>query len=315
MKEESGILNVIKPLGWTSMDVVRMLKRLTKQKRVGHAGTLDPLATGLLPICFGQATRVMEYLVDSPKTYMAVIQLGVSTDSYDAAGKITSVADSSSIGTKDIESALDRYKGTFSQVPPMFSALKKDGKRLYKLARAGKEVDRPPREVSIYKMDMLDWSNPNVTLEIQCGRGMYVRSLAHDIGVALGCGAHLSQLDRIRTGPFDYSTALEISKAETACATGHWASCLYPIDYPLMKFRAATVTQDTEQAIRQKQAVYLNTSHDVLETSDLCRVYSSDGDLIAIAEPSGSGNNMWRAKKLFNRDLIAKGTQNAVQTS
>ena len=314
MKEESGILSVIKPLGWTSMDVVRMLKRLTKQKRVGHAGTLDPLATGLLPICFGQATRVMEYLVDSPKTYMAVIQLGVSTDSYDAAGQITSVADTSSIGIKDIESSLDRYKGTFSQVPPMFSALKKDGKRLYKLARAGKEVDRPPREVSIYKMDMLDWSHPNVTLEIQCGRGMYVRSLAHDIGVDLGCGAHLSQLDRIRTGPFDYSTALEISKAETVCATGSWASCLYPIDYPLMKFIAATVTQDIEQAIRQKQPVYLNTSHDGLETSDLCRVYSSDGHLIAIAEPSGSGNNMWRAKKLFNRDLIAKDTRNAVQT-
>ena len=308
MEEENGILSIIKPVGWTSMDVVRMLKRLTKQKRVGHAGTLDPRATGLLPICFGQATRVMEYLVDSPKTYMAVIELGVSTDSYDAAGQVTSIAETSLINTEDIESALDKYKGTFNQVPPMFSALKKEGKRLYKLARAGKEVDRPPREVSIYKMDMLDWSQPNVTLEIQCGRGMYVRSLAHDIGVDLGCGAHLSQLDRIKTGPFDYSTALDISKAEKVCTTGDWISCLYPIDFPLMKLRSATVSPHIERAIRQKQAVYLNTSHCQSGASHLCRVYSSEGDLIAIAEPSSEGGNMWRAKKLFNAHLMIKGT-------
>ena len=155
MNEVSGILNVIKPLGWTSMDVVRKLKGLTRQKKVGHAGTLDPEATGILPICFGQATRVMEYLVDSPKSYEAVIKLGVSTDSYDAVGNIMKVQDSSDITQADVEKGLLKYQGAFDQIPPMYSALKKNGERLYNLARAGKEVIREPREVNIYNLDVI----------------------------------------------------------------------------------------------------------------------------------------------------------------
>ena len=147
MSELHGILNLIKPLDWTSMDVVRLVKRLTGQKRVGHAGTLDPQATGVLPVCLGQATRLMEYLVDNPKSYRSTIRLGVTTDTYDSEGKVVRDLDPSYVSREDVERSLDAFRGTFLQVPPMYSALKVDGTRLYKLARAGREVERKPREV------------------------------------------------------------------------------------------------------------------------------------------------------------------------
>ena len=204
MSEITGIISISKPLEWTSMEVVRRVKRLTRQKRVGHAGTLDPQATGVLPICFGQATRIMEYLVDSLKVYKAVIRLGVSTDTYDSQGQITATNDPSHVTYEDIEREMEAFRGVFLQVPPMYSALKRDGERLYNLARAGKEVEREPREVEIYKSAITDWRPPDVEVEIECGRGMYVRSLAHDLGAALGCGAHLKELVRLRTGPLQY---------------------------------------------------------------------------------------------------------------
>ncbi|MBI2856367.1 MAG: tRNA pseudouridine(55) synthase TruB, partial [Chloroflexi bacterium] len=200
MTEVQGILNVIKPPQWTSMDVVRLIKRLTRQKRVGHAGTLDPQATGILPICIGQATRVMEYLVNSPKTYHAVVQLGVSTDTYDAQGQITDVRDPSHITLQDVDTALEAFRGVFYQVPPMYSALKREGERLYNLARAGKEVAREPRKVESFRLEVTGWNPPEVELEIECGRGLYVRSLAYDMGVALGCGASLGGLTRLSSG-------------------------------------------------------------------------------------------------------------------
>jgi tRNA pseudouridine55 synthase len=298
MDEVNGIINVIKPLQWTSMEVVRRIKRFTGQKKVGHAGTLDPQATGVLPICIGQATRVMEYLVDSPKTYLALVHLGVSTDSYDALGQITETKDPSYVTEQDISTALEKYFGVFHQVPPMYSALKKDGERLYNLARAGKEVDRPPREVEIYKLKIIQWSPPEIRLEIECGRGMYVRSLAHDLGTDLGCGAHLKELSRLHTGPFDISTAVSMDQVEEACENGTWRSLLFPIDFPLLKFKAAIVQRDKEDAIRRGQGIYLGLPSRDASPNDMYRLYSADGEFLALLHP-GKVRGLWQAQKVF----------------
>ena len=213
-----GILNVDKPYGLTSMDVVRRLKRASGVKRVGHGGTLDPIATGVIPICFGQATRLMEYLVDGTKDYRAVVELGVETDTYDALGQVVSNQNASHVTLADVSDALESYTGVIQQVPPMYSALKQQGKRLYDLARAGIEVAREPRTVEVFEITVLDWSPPQVTLEATCGRGFYVRSLAHDLGSSLGCGGHLKSLTRLRSGPFKVADALSVSDAEEILA-------------------------------------------------------------------------------------------------
>ena len=299
MSEITGIISISKPLEWTSMEVVRRVKRLTKQKRVGHAGTLDPQATGVLPICFGQATRIMEYLVDSPKVYKAVIQLGVSTDTYDSQGQVTEQNDPSSVTQEDVEREMDAFRGTFLQVPPMYSALKRDGERLYNLARAGKEVVREPREVEIYRSEITAWQPPDVEMVVECGRGMYIRSLAHDLGAALGCGAHLKELVRLRTGPFDIGNSTSMPEMEEACEKGSWKSLVFPVDFPLSRLKAAVVQQEKEEAVRRGQGVYLGMPLRDISMNDLYRLYSVDGDFIALLRP-GRVKGLWSAQKVFN---------------
>ena len=299
MKEVHGIISVIKPLQWTSMEVVRQIKRLTRQKRVGHAGTLDPQATGVLPICLGQATRVMEYLVDSPKTYRAHVRLGVSTDTYDSQGQVVETRDASHVTEQDLTRELEAFRGVFHQVPPMYSALKRDGERLYNLARAGEEVERAPREVEIYRLEILQWRSPELELELDCGRGMYVRSLAYDLGVALDCGAHLSSLTRLRAGPFHMSNASTMPQIEEACQDGSWQSLLFPLDYPLLNLKAAVVQREKEDAIRRGQGVYLGLPPRAVSADDMYRLYSADGDFVALLRP-GKVRGLWRAQKGFN---------------
>ena len=299
MSEITGIISIAKPLEWTSMEVVRRVKRLTKQKRVGHAGTLDPHATGVLPICFGQATRIMEYLVDSPKVYKAVIRLGASTDTYDSQGQFTEENDPSGVTLQDIEREMEAFQGTFLQVPPMYSALKRDGERLYNLARAGKEVEREPREVAIYRTEITDWQSPEVEMVVECGRGMYIRSLAHDLGAALGCGAHLKELVRLRTGPFEIDRATTVPELEEACENGSWTSLVFPVDFPLSNLKAAVVQREKEEAVRRGQGVYLGMPLRDINMMDLYRLYSVDGDFIALLRP-GRVKGLWSAQKVFN---------------
>ena len=299
MSEITGIISISKPLEWTSMEVVRRVKRLTKQKRVGHAGTLDPQATGVLPICFGQATRIMEYLVDSPKVYKAVIQFGVSTDTYDSQGQVTEENDPSGVTLQDVEREMEAFQGTFLQVPPMYSALKRDGERLYNLARAGKEVAREPREVEIYRSEITEWRPPEVEMVVECGRGMYIRSLAHDLGAALGCGAHLKELVRLSTGPFDISNSASMPEMEEACENGSWMSLVFPVDFPLSNLKAAVVQREKEEAVRRGQGVYLGMPLRDISMTDLYRLYSTDGDFIALLRP-GKVKGLWSAQKVFN---------------
>ncbi|MBV8821973.1 MAG: tRNA pseudouridine(55) synthase TruB, partial [Ktedonobacteraceae bacterium] len=197
-----GIFNINKPTGMTSHDVVAKIRKLLKQKRVGHAGTLDPAASGVLPICVGQATRVAEYLSESGKAYEAHIVFGITTDTYDADGTVVHTADTTQLSLEQIEVALQHYLGFQMQMPPLYSAIKLQGQPAYKRVRAGEQVTLEPRPIEIYQLRLLSWQNPHLTLAVECSKGTYIRSLAHDLGTHLGCGAHLAALTRTRSGPF-----------------------------------------------------------------------------------------------------------------
>ena len=219
----NGFLVLDKPVGVTSMDVVRRVKLLTgMRKRVGHGGTLDPLASGILPICFGQATRLMEHLINETKGYRMEVRLGISTNTYDAEGEVVEENDPSLVTREQVEEALGSFRGTIQQKPPMHSALKRGGKRLYELARQGVTMELEPRQVEVYSLDLLNFKPPFVTIESQCGRGVYMRSLAHDLGQFLGCGAHTSSLVRLRTGSFNIDDAVTLDEFIQAVEEGRW---------------------------------------------------------------------------------------------
>ena len=205
-----GFFNVNKPSGITSHDVVARIRRKLGVKKVGHAGTLDPLATGVLVICVGDATRLAEYVMATTKGYTATVHLGVETTTYDGEGKITARQDVSDVTRDDIETLLPKFTGTLDQVPPLYSAIKKDGRKLYDLARAGESVDLEPRPVIIESLTLVAWEPPFFVLDVVCGSGTYIRSLAHDIGASLGVGAHLAALHRTRSGTFDVENAVAL---------------------------------------------------------------------------------------------------------
>ncbi|MEE9400279.1 MAG: tRNA pseudouridine(55) synthase TruB, partial [Dehalococcoidales bacterium] len=252
-----GILNINKPPGKTSYRIVALVKRLSGERRVGHAGTLDPMATGVLPVCLGQGTRVVEFLMDATKTYQAQIELGVATDTYDASGQVTQTGDPSGINREQLESMLASFLGVTMQTPPMYSAVKHRGQRLYELAREGIKVERKSRPTKIHHLEITDWEPPLVTVEVVCGKGTYIRSLAHDLGQSLGCGANLKNLIRSRYGPFSVKTAVTIPELEDAFGHGYWENFVHPIDSVLLHWRAVVVNEATENAIRNGVPVSL----------------------------------------------------------
>lgn len=207
-----GFLNVDKPAGLTSHDVVARVRRVAGQKRVGHGGTLDPAATGVLPIGLGQATRLLEFLVEGRKRYRAVIKLGVTTTTDDAEGTVVSEQPLPALETGDLQVALSQFVGIVEQVPPMYSAIQIGGRRLYDIARAGETLELAPRTVEIDRIELLSWQSPLVEVDIVCGKGTYIRSLARDLGATLGCGAHLETLRRTAVGPLSWETAVPLDQ-------------------------------------------------------------------------------------------------------
>ena len=294
-----GILAIDKPVGITSMDVVRRMKRASRHRRVGHGGTLDPIAGGVVPVCFGQATRVMEYLVDSTKDYRASVELGAETDTYDALGEVTARHDAAQITLEQVEASLQSFKGTIQQVPPMYSALKRKGKRLYDLARAGVQVELEPRQVEVLSLQVVDWSAPVVTLEVRCGRGFYVRSLAYDLGRALGCGGHLKALVRNRTGPFKVSDALSLNEAERRIEDGSWLQELHSPDVVVGHLRAAIVGRRVEQMLRHGRSLPTGLRIPFSKPDERCRVYGVDGRFIGIMSFDASAGQ-WQPDRVFN---------------
>jgi tRNA pseudouridine55 synthase len=210
----NGILLIDKPPGMTSHDVVRRVRRLLRTRRVGHTGTLDPLATGVLPVAVGEATRIVQFLMEGDKTYRAVLKLGATTTTQDAEGEVLERRPVEGVTADAVAAAARSFEGVIRQLPPMYSALKKDGVPLYQLARQGIEVERELREVRIDRLQILDVHLPFVTLEVDCSKGTYVRTLCHDLGRALGPGAHLVTLRRTRSGPFTESDCVTLEQLE-----------------------------------------------------------------------------------------------------
>ncbi len=206
------ICNLDKPEGWTSFDVVNKLRGASRIKKVGHAGTLDPFATGVLLICFANATKQVESLMMLEKEYESALVLGVDTDSHDVTGKITDQHEAPMLSRAEIESALQRYVGEIMQTPPMFSAIKKEGRRLYDMARAGESVEIGPRAVTIHALELLSMNLPELTLRVTCSRGTYIRALARDLGKDFGCGAYLKTLRRTRIGEYRSAQSLTVAQ-------------------------------------------------------------------------------------------------------
>jgi tRNA pseudouridine55 synthase len=294
----SGILNVDKPPGITSHDVVDAVRRISGQRQVGHAGTLDPMATGVLLVCLGKATRVTEYLMAGAKRYRATVVLGAVTDTYDAEGEILSNGGRTDFSRQEIEAALAGFAGHIEQVPPMYSALKRDGQPLYRLARQGRTVEREPRAVEIHEITLLDWAAPALVFEVACSSGTYVRSLAHDLGQRLDSGAYLASLVRLSSGRFALEEATSLARLEEAFRYGQEAEYLLPLDEALLDWPAMIVDRDRARRIVQGQAVAGEPPAAGGGEAPLCRAYSLDGDFLAIMTYHAT-TGQWRPKKVF----------------
>lgn len=217
-----GFVVIEKPAGVTSHDVVGAVRRMTGERRVGHAGTLDPAAVGVLPIAVGLATRTVEYLSESSKGYLAELTFGVTTDSLDGDGTVTAVNDASSLSLQQIEAVLPEFRNDILQVPPMHSAIKIDGRPLYERARKGEEIELDARAVTIHKLEVVRWEHPVLEVFVYCSKGTYVRSLARDIGEAVGTGAYMSNLVRVSTGPFTLEESWNLNELPELIEQGHW---------------------------------------------------------------------------------------------
>lgn len=287
-----GFLVVDKPLGWTSADVVRKLKSAFGLRqlgvKIGHCGTLDPAATGVLPICIGPATRFAQFVTDSLKTYTATVTFGVATDSYDADGEVVATADAGHVTEEMVAAALATYVGDVEQVPPRYSAIKRDGVRMYTVARAGGAPEMTSRQVHVSSIDVTGWSPPDATLEVACGKGFYVRSLAHDVGEALGCGAHLSGLRRTRVGAFADDAAVRLDDLLEAGDAGAWQRHLVPIDAPLQHIPSHELDSESAVAFMHGRPVVVSGATE----PGWMRIYDEDGCFLgmALADPrSGIG--------------------------
>ncbi len=293
----SGILNIDKPAGMTSHDVVDRVRQLSGQRRAGHAGTLDPSATGVLVVCLGQATRVAEYLMASDKVYQAQICLGMSTDTHDAEGQVTAIAEVD-VGEEEVRKALACFVGSIQQVPPMYSALKREGVPLYKLARRGIIVEREPRSIVIHSIELLDWDPPLLTIRVKCSPGTYIRALARDLGQELGCGAHLQSLARLASGRFTLEKAVSLDEL----AQGDWREFVHPLDEALLDFEPIVVDAQAEKRIRHGQQVEAPPFPPSIagrgESKEFRRAYSEEGGLIAILRHDPQ-TGLWQPQKVF----------------
>ncbi len=250
----NGVMLLDKPVGFTSNQALQTVKRLLNACKAGHSGSLDPIATGLLPLFFGEATKLTQFLLDADKRYWTVFRLGVSTTTYDSEGEVTATRPVTA-SARDIEKTLIAFRGAIEQIPPMYSAIKHQGEALYKLARAGVEVERAPRKVTVHEIRMLGFQDGLLTLEISCSKGTYVRTLAHDLGEALGCGAHVAQLRRLATGDIPIDQAVTLEQLEALATPAERARLLQPVDSVLRALPDVHLTPLASHYLKQGQPV------------------------------------------------------------
>ena len=282
----SGIIVIDKPAGWTSMDVCARLRGMFREKRVGHAGTLDPMATGVLPVFIGRATRAVQFAAESDKEYIAGLKLGVVTNTQDVTGEVLEERPVDVTGER-FRAALEGFRGHIEQVPPMYSAIKVNGKKLYELARKGKEVERKPRPVTIRALELLGWpdAGEDFLLRVACSKGTYVRTLCHDVGQALGCGGCMSSLRRVKAAGFTLADCVTLEAVQRLVDRGEGESLLLPVDTYFARngWKASvTVRPAAEMVLRNGGQVSVSGA------GTECRVYSESGEFLGLGGVEGA---------------------------
>lgn len=277
-----GIINVYKEKGYTSHDVVAKLRGIAGQKKIGHTGTLDPDAEGVLPVCLGKATKVCELLTDKDKTYRAVLFLGQTTDTQDASGTVLETSDVSNLNEAQVTEAVQSFVGEYAQIPPMYSALKVGGKKLYELAREGKTVERKARNVMIHSIKILRVDLPRVEMEVSCSKGTYIRTLCHDIGEKLGVGGCMESLLRVQVGRFVLADSLRLSEIQKAKEDGNLEKILQPIDSVFEQYRAVRIRPDQEKRLQNGNSFRKPDRLQNYDDQEMVRVYDSNGHFAAV---------------------------------
>ncbi len=293
----SGALVVDKPVGMTSHDVVQAIRNGTGLRRAGHTGTLDPRASGVLVILVGPAVRLSEYVSASDKRYQAIIRLGGSTDTFDAEGKVTLTKDPLNITEEQFNTALQTFVGEIEQTPPPYSAVKVQGRKAYEMARQGEEVDLTPRKITVHHLEVLEWAPPEVVIDVHCSSGTYVRSLANDLGVMLGCGAYLVGLRRTKSGRFSLRDSVPLRKLQEAFTAGNWYQYLIPAAEALGDWPAVELNPDEVEGVRHGHRVKVVGE----PTETKVRGVSTQGELVALMEMvvNEDGSREWQPRKVF----------------
>ncbi|EOU1108971.1 tRNA pseudouridine(55) synthase TruB [Clostridium perfringens] len=283
----NGVINIYKNTGMTSFDVVAMVRRVAKMKKVGHTGTLDPAASGVLPVCLGKATKIIDYIMENKKVYRVNLKLGMFTDTYDLEGEVLREKDASHITKDEILNCINSFVGTIDQVPPMYSALKQNGVRLYELARQGIEVHREARKVTIYSIENIKIeSNDNIQMDVCCSKGTYIRSLCYDIGEKLNVGATMTALERIQNGPFTKEEAINIEDLTEELLEKHIIS----IEKALDSFKKIIVNEKFGKLLRNGVKVFDNRMYsEEVEFNKLYRVYEDNGVFLGLGKRDEKG--------------------------
>ena len=273
----TGIVIVDKPAGWTSQDVTARLRRVFGTRRIGHGGTLDPMATGVLPVFVGRATRGVEFFEHADKTYEAVLRLGTVTDTQDSTGTVLEKRPVT-VTEAEFRDILPKFTGEIAQIPPMYSAIKVDGKKLYELARAGKEIERKPREITIFSLDLLEFTGETAKIRVRCSKGTYIRTLCHDIGAALGCGGCMETLRRTAAGEYTLADSVEL---DTLLSAEHPEDYLRDVDTLFRQYPAVTLTE--KQTLRCRNG----NSFSIALPEGRYRAYDSQGTFLMLAKVAG----------------------------
>lgn len=296
----NGIINIYKEKGFTSHDVVAKLRTITKQKKIGHTGTLDPDAEGVLPVCFGKATRLCDMLTDNNKTYETVLLLGKSTDTQDITGAVLEDCNTDSLTEEAVKACILGYEGEYDQLPPMYSALKVNGKKLYELAREGIEVERKTRRVTIHQIEILEMRLPRVRMRVSCSKGTYIRTLCHDIGKELGCGGCMESLLRTRVGKFELKDSHRLEEIACLQESGSLGSVLVPVDAMFGKQRALVLSPEYDRLAYNGNAIPksgIKTDRSFADGEQV-RIYDSKNIFTGIFRYSGYLGS-FRPEKMF----------------
>lgn len=279
----NGIINIYKEAGFTSHDVVAKMRGICKQKKIGHTGTLDPQATGVLPVCLGSGTKLCDMLTDKDKEYVAELLLGVTTDTQDTTGEILS-QNEVMVSEEEIIEAVMSFVGDYQQIPPMYSALKVDGKKLYELARAGKEVERKARPVIIHEIEILAVELPVVKLRVACSKGTYIRTLCSDIGEKLGCGGTMKSLKRTRVGHFDLKDAITLAELEKLRDEGRLEEIVFPVEQAFLESPALHVKAQFQKLLDNGNSIYPNQTVEAkaYKAGEWVKFYREDNSFVGV---------------------------------